>query len=391
MESNPEQVAEGLVVVRVLGRVLEKLVAANVNLAEADQGLVTKFHALKAPSIGILQYLERIHKYASCSTECFILALIYIDRLIQGNNFVLTELNVHRVAITSILLAAKFFDDAYYNNAYYAKVGGVLVTEMNRLEVEFLFRINFSLHVSPELYNKYHAELGAHAAGENPTSGCVPFSKAAEISKPKRQVELISCNHVEINEPMGSSQSQGGDVLQSEQEICAPDESHHYVKQFIPGIPGHITPSPPIVQVNYGGQHHPQESVNVPEQLFPSESVQDKRKILLQPQLRYPWTAESDQIDTYQNGLKSYSNGKETSATRYAPSIYDGPTSCNTDDTSSIIVEYSYYGEDSKNLLPNTHTSRMIAPNFTQYQPQTVSTTPGSDRYNRSGSISGWQ
>ena len=59
MESNPEQVAEGLVVVRVLGRVLEKLVAANVNLAEADQGLVTKFHALKAPSIGILQYLER--------------------------------------------------------------------------------------------------------------------------------------------------------------------------------------------------------------------------------------------------------------------------------------------------------------------------------------------
>lgn len=105
----------------------------------------------------------RIHKYASCSNECFILALIYIDRLIQRNNFLLTELNVHRVVITAILLAAKFFDDAYYNNAYYSKVGGVLVSEMNGLEVDFLFRINFSLHVTPEVFEKYKAELVAHS------------------------------------------------------------------------------------------------------------------------------------------------------------------------------------------------------------------------------------
>jgi hypothetical protein len=107
--------------------------------------------------------LYRIHKYASCSNECFVLALVYIDRLIQRNNFLLTELNVHRVVITAILLAAKFFDDAYYNNAYYAKVGGVLVSEMNGLEVDFLFRINFSLHVPPELFHKYRAELVSHS------------------------------------------------------------------------------------------------------------------------------------------------------------------------------------------------------------------------------------
>ena len=68
------------------------------------------------------------------------------------------------MVITAILLAAKFFDDAYYNNAYYAKVGGVLVSEMNGLEVDFLFRINFSLHVTPELFSKYHAELASHSA-----------------------------------------------------------------------------------------------------------------------------------------------------------------------------------------------------------------------------------
>jgi len=165
MDATPEQTAEGAALVRVLAAVLDRLVGANALVALSDPGQVTKFHALKAPGIGILQYLERIHKYGSCSNECFVLALIYIDRLIQRNNFLLTELNVHRVVITAILLAAKFFDDAYYNNAYYAKVGGVLVSEMNGLEVDFLFRINFSLHVTSDLFHKYREQLVSQANG----------------------------------------------------------------------------------------------------------------------------------------------------------------------------------------------------------------------------------
>lgn len=93
-------------------------------------------------------------------------------------------MNAHRVIITSILLAAKFFDDAYYNNAYYAKVGGVHVSEMNRLEVEFLFRINFSLHVTPELYDKYHAELRSHASSVD-----LPLSIPAITPRSQQQYE----------------------------------------------------------------------------------------------------------------------------------------------------------------------------------------------------------
>jgi hypothetical protein len=164
MEATHEQNVEGLAIVQVLAAVLDRLVIQNASIAMGDPGQVTKFHAMKAPGIGVLQYLERIHKYASCSSECFILALIYIDRLIQRNNFLLTDLNVHRVVITAVLLAAKFFDDAYYNNAYYAKIGGVLVSEINGLEVDFLFRINFSLHVTPDVFDKYRAQLWSHSA-----------------------------------------------------------------------------------------------------------------------------------------------------------------------------------------------------------------------------------
>jgi len=152
-----------------------------------------------------------IHKYASCSKECFILALIYIDRLIQKNNFLLTELNVHRVVITAVLLAAKFFDDAYYNNAYYAKVGGVLVSEMNALECEFLFKIDFSLRVVPEVFEKYKAELISH-------------SSALGLS------QISNCSDEELFERVGARRQQEQERRQQvqQQQVQQVADAHQY-------------------------------------------------------------------------------------------------------------------------------------------------------------------
>jgi len=61
------------------------------------------------------------------------------------------------------MLAAKFFDDHYYNNAYYGKVGGVSNTEVNSLEIEFLFMVNFNLFVATDEYNVYNQRLMTHA------------------------------------------------------------------------------------------------------------------------------------------------------------------------------------------------------------------------------------
>merc|ERR1712166_777385 len=105
----------------------------------------------------------RIFQYANCSRSCFVVALIYIDRIIQRNaGFMITSLNIHRLLITSVMVSAKFFDDIYYDNAYYAKVGGIPTAEMNSLELEFLFMINFTLNVTPEVYRQYEHELMMH-------------------------------------------------------------------------------------------------------------------------------------------------------------------------------------------------------------------------------------
>jgi hypothetical protein len=59
MQSTPEEAAEGLVIVRVLASVLDRLVLTNASLAQSDLGHITKFHAMKAPAISVTHYLER--------------------------------------------------------------------------------------------------------------------------------------------------------------------------------------------------------------------------------------------------------------------------------------------------------------------------------------------
>ncbi|KAH9307264.1 hypothetical protein KI387_035175, partial [Taxus chinensis] len=150
-------------IISILSSLLERVVEKNEEAAAASIQCLPMaqkfsiFHGLRAPSIGIEKYLERIFKYANCSPSCFVVAYAYIDRFIhqQRINLPITSLNVHRLLITSVMVAAKFLDDAYYNNSYYAKVGGVTPLEMNRLELEFLFALRFRLHVTVSTFENY--------------------------------------------------------------------------------------------------------------------------------------------------------------------------------------------------------------------------------------------
>uniref|UniRef100_A0A453N466 Uncharacterized protein n=1 Tax=Aegilops tauschii subsp. strangulata TaxID=200361 RepID=A0A453N466_AEGTS len=47
----------------------------------------------------------------------------------------------------------------HYNNAYFARVGGVELREMNGLELEFLFALRFRLNVTPDDFASYCAAL----------------------------------------------------------------------------------------------------------------------------------------------------------------------------------------------------------------------------------------
>lgn len=148
-------------VLSLLSSLLEKSVQKNEMQSEAThvKDVFTIFHGLRAPSLSIGQYIDRIFKYSGCSPSCFVIANIYVDRFLKSTEVHLTSLNVHRLLITSVMLAAKFMDDAFFNNAYYAKVGGVSTAELNRLEMKFLFTIDFRLQVSIETFGRYCSQL----------------------------------------------------------------------------------------------------------------------------------------------------------------------------------------------------------------------------------------
>jgi hypothetical protein len=47
----------------------------------------------------------------------------------------------------------------YFQNIFYAKVGGVSKKEVNKLEYEFLVKLDFDVYISEEVYKKYHNYL----------------------------------------------------------------------------------------------------------------------------------------------------------------------------------------------------------------------------------------
>ena len=65
--------------------------------------------------------------------------LVYIDRIMKlYPDFVVNTLAIHRLLAAILVISAKFQDDTYYNNAYYANVCGLRLEALISLEIEFL-------------------------------------------------------------------------------------------------------------------------------------------------------------------------------------------------------------------------------------------------------------
>ncbi|KNB44295.1 PREG-like protein [Blastocystis sp. subtype 4] len=97
--------------------VIKSLVSRCEDVAKSSHNSTSKFHSTRIPSISIDDYVE--------SYECFVCSLAYIDLLLQNPGFVLNGYSVHRVVLTTVMEAAKFYDDSFFNNELYARVGGV--------------------------------------------------------------------------------------------------------------------------------------------------------------------------------------------------------------------------------------------------------------------------
>eukprot|EP00446_Apocalathium_sp_SHHI-4_P005285 CAMPEP_0177178176 /NCGR_PEP_ID=MMETSP0367-20130122/14192_1 /TAXON_ID=447022 ORGANISM="Scrippsiella hangoei-like, Strain SHHI-4" /NCGR_SAMPLE_ID=MMETSP0367 /ASSEMBLY_ACC=CAM_ASM_000362 /LENGTH=286 /DNA_ID=CAMNT_0018624823 /DNA_START=85 /DNA_END=945 /DNA_ORIENTATION=+ len=159
----PQQPAEGAQVVGACDvPVIVGLIGALENIAASAEPpvVMTRFHCKKAPAVSIERYVLRIREYFGCSEECFVLALVYIDRVMKHHPaYAFGQLSGHRMVLSAMVLAIKFLDDNFLSNKFYARVGGLQVTELNTLEIKMMKLLNYRLLVVPEEFEVYRSVL----------------------------------------------------------------------------------------------------------------------------------------------------------------------------------------------------------------------------------------
>ena len=152
------------------GKIVDGIIDILNLLVEQNKGLKNYLKLVKKqeksifsmksiPTISLKDYLERVISYSKIENNTLITSLIYIDRLCQKTNLILTPYNIHKITFTSILLSLKYNEDLIYNFSFYSKIAGINVKELKKLESEFVNLINFSLYVEREQFEKYRQSL----------------------------------------------------------------------------------------------------------------------------------------------------------------------------------------------------------------------------------------
>jgi hypothetical protein len=81
-------------VINIMALILSELVMETEKCFKPKPSI---FNCKTPPKISIKKYLERFEVFARGSQECFLLALIYMDRISEHNaQFVITPFNIHR-------------------------------------------------------------------------------------------------------------------------------------------------------------------------------------------------------------------------------------------------------------------------------------------------------
>ncbi|CAK7903343.1 hypothetical protein CAAN1_32S00760 [[Candida] anglica] len=147
--------------------------------------VLTRYHSRTPPSISIPTYLNRLTKFNNFTTATLLTTIYYIDLLSHHYQpfFTLNSWTVHRFLLVGTMLSQKSMEDFFYTNDHYAKVGGVAVSELNCLELDFLTRVDWrcvpakqldnnrsSIKYAKDVLDLYYSQL-IQLMGRNVSSG----------------------------------------------------------------------------------------------------------------------------------------------------------------------------------------------------------------------------
>ena len=108
----------------------------------------------------IYTFISVLFNKAHLSSECSIVCLIYVERLMEKGNVPLTAQTWRPVLMCGLLLAHKVWQDhACWNIEFTQVYPQFSLNAINRLEKRFLERINWQLSIKQSLYARYYFGL----------------------------------------------------------------------------------------------------------------------------------------------------------------------------------------------------------------------------------------
>ena len=176
----------------LIANMLMELIRLNDQIPLRD-GRLTRFHSRAPPGISVSDYLQRLIHHATLSPPILLSMVWYIDRLCQlYPAFTVNSLTVHRFLITAVTVAAKGLSDSFWTNPTYARIGGIPVSELATLELEFLQKVQWKIVPQPEVLEEYYRSLvertegfELEGSGSNASSSASLGSSGSETGQDK--------------------------------------------------------------------------------------------------------------------------------------------------------------------------------------------------------------
>ena len=107
-------------IIKKISDLFSNICQENTKNFNKENNSITKPFLSISPSISINDYLERLYKYSKMNISTVILILIYIDRICNINKFKLTYYIIHKLILSSMVVAIKYNEDEYYSIKVYA-------------------------------------------------------------------------------------------------------------------------------------------------------------------------------------------------------------------------------------------------------------------------------
>ena len=137
-------------IVSFISKKINSIIAFNEsNKIKQKRGAQEYINSSFIPVISIEGFLKLILKYAEIENNTLIVSFLNIIKLINKENFVLTNNNAYILLLASCTLSTKFLEDLILENSYYCQIGLFTAEELNLAECSLFCRLEFNINYLP--------------------------------------------------------------------------------------------------------------------------------------------------------------------------------------------------------------------------------------------------